>query len=121
MCHYCGAKFAKSSNFTEQENGHSMELDRQPSIESCKFCGEKDDINTTNQENSSSCSMSEISPTVSLRSSGSSVLSCTTLAPILLFYLPLFALCSFTHRFIFQVICQLMQTLMTGIQLLSFL
>ncbi|XP_047959358.1 putative 1-phosphatidylinositol-3-phosphate 5-kinase FAB1D [Salvia hispanica] len=40
MCHYCGAKLAKSSDCTEQENGHSPALDSGHLIKSCKLCGD---------------------------------------------------------------------------------
>ncbi|KAK6132423.1 hypothetical protein DH2020_033862 [Rehmannia glutinosa] len=65
-----------NSNCTEQENGPFMELNCGHPVQSCKFCGEKSYQDTTNRENLSSCSMQSISPTASLRSSGSSVSSC---------------------------------------------
>ncbi|KAL7155990.1 hypothetical protein ABFS83_03G112900 [Erythranthe nasuta] len=67
MCNNCDAKFAKSGDCTEQENGHSVELNP----ESCEFCGETNYMSNTNQESSSSCTTPSISPTLSLRSRGS--------------------------------------------------
>ncbi|XP_057793489.1 putative 1-phosphatidylinositol-3-phosphate 5-kinase FAB1D isoform X2 [Salvia miltiorrhiza] len=68
MCHYCGAKLAKSSDCTEQENGHSPDLDSGPLIQSCKLCGKKIYKESPNRENSSSCAMPSISVTASHKS-----------------------------------------------------
>lgn len=85
MCHYCGAKLAKSSDYTEQENGHSPELSSGRLIKSCKLCGKKIYKESANRENSRFCAMPSISATVSLKSVESTTSNCSTVP---LYFLP---------------------------------
>ncbi|XP_073135555.1 putative 1-phosphatidylinositol-3-phosphate 5-kinase FAB1D [Henckelia pumila] len=72
MCHYCGAHLPKSSNYTDQENRDSSNANCAHLVQFCKFCVEK-----TYKENFSSEEMPSISPSGALRSSDSSVSSCS--------------------------------------------
>lgn len=78
MCHYCGAKLAKSSNCTEQENGHSTDLNSGHLFLTCKLCGKTIYKDTATLENSSSCAMPPMSATASLKSIESSISNCST-------------------------------------------
>ncbi|KAG8378364.1 hypothetical protein BUALT_Bualt08G0129800 [Buddleja alternifolia] len=81
MCHYCGAKLAKSSNCTEHETGHSTELNSDHSIQFCTFCCEKNyHKDSVKRENSSSSTMPSITPTTSFRSIENSVSSCSDMS-----------------------------------------
>ncbi|PIN19022.1 1-phosphatidylinositol-3-phosphate 5-kinase [Handroanthus impetiginosus] len=86
MCHYCGAKLAKSSNCTKQENGHSTELNYSHSIQCCIACGEKNYKNTLSQEHFSSQAMQSSNSTASLRSTESSASSCSEVSVVANFY-----------------------------------
>lgn len=85
MCHYCGARLAKSSNCTEKENGHSTELDSGTLIQSCKLCGKKIYKESENREISSSCAMPPISATAAVNSIESTTSNCSTV-PLYFFY-----------------------------------